>query len=151
MANGRPSSMRAATQRRRPTRKSLQITCRSLEDSTSHLNRLSFITTSSFSTHTFLGPKRSHAALSEIQSRNNKPPPKRRQTPNTLTPAMSQASQTPSKESSRVATRKAKDISIEPVIKNAGDPSATPQPIRAKGKPVPALHALTVPVPDLDK
>jgi hypothetical protein len=95
--------------------------------------------------------KRGYAALSEIEPRNHEPPPKRRRTPNALTPVMSQALRSPSKRSSRVAARKAKDTSIGPAVEDAVDPNATPRPARAKGKPVPAPPAPTVPVPDLDE
>ena len=99
----------------------------------------------------FSRPKRSHAALSEIEPPNHEPPPKRRRTPNALTPVMSQAPRSPSKRSSRVAARKAKDTNIGPSVEDVVDPNATPRQARAKDKPAPRPPARTVPISDLDE
>ncbi|KAI9774939.1 MAG: hypothetical protein M1840_000155 [Geoglossum simile] len=63
---------------------------------------------------------------------------------------MSHAPRSPTKISSRIAARKARDtrdkaLAVEDVI----DPNATPRPVRARRKPAPAPAAPTMPVPAL--
>ncbi|PSN58779.1 hypothetical protein BS50DRAFT_367819 [Corynespora cassiicola Philippines] len=100
----------------------------------------------------FTRSKRSHAALSEIEPPNHEPPPKRRRrTPNAPSLVMSQALRSPSKRSSRVAARKAKDTNIGSTVEDLVDPNTTPRPVRAKRKPAPGPPVPIVPVPNLDE
>ncbi|CAI6225569.1 unnamed protein product [Periconia digitata] len=99
----------------------------------------------------FTRSKRSHTKLSEIEPLNYEPPPKRRRTPNSPSLVMSQALRSPSKRSSRVAARKAKDTNIGSAVKDLVDPNATPRPVHAKGKLAPGLPVPIVPVLDLDE
>ncbi|KAI9775012.1 MAG: hypothetical protein M1839_001612 [Geoglossum umbratile] len=59
---------------------------------------------------------------------------------------MSQAPRSPSKRSSRIAARKARDTRNKALVEDATDPDATPRPVRARHKPAPVP-----PTPVLDK
>jgi hypothetical protein len=99
----------------------------------------------------FSRPKRRCAALVEIDHPNDLCLRKRQRAPNAPTSVMSQAPRSPSKMSSRIATRKAKNKA--PVVEDIIDPNATSRPVRARHKPapapaanVPALYKTAMPV-----
>jgi hypothetical protein len=102
-------------------------------------------------TASFSRPKRRRAALAEIDHPNDPRPCKRQRAPNAPTPVMSQAPRSPSKISSRIAARKARDTRNKaPAVEGVIDPNATPRPVRVGHKPALAPPAPTIPVPALD-
>ncbi|KAI9760489.1 MAG: hypothetical protein M1840_002399 [Geoglossum simile] len=94
----------------------------------------------------FSRPKRRRTALAEIDHPNDPRLRKRQRAPKTPTLIMSQAPRSPSKTSSRIAARKARDTRNKVLVEDVIDLDATPRPVRARHKPAPAP-----PIPVLDK